>query len=748
MGPEAKPGTKSKVEPEAKPKVEPEAKPKVEPEAKPKVEPEAKSKVELEAKSKVEPEAKSKVEPEAKPKVKSGVRPKVKSGAKPKAEPGVGPKTKPKAEAGKETIEKDNGEHSFISNYWYLYKGFFKNSRWNILITAMILIGGVTASYVQLFIPKTAVALVTEGVPEGTLVGTLLGMSLLYYLFYQANWVGYMLLGNPSLKYRHALEERMLKKICRTPYSNLEDSDYKKRISRAQHLYYHWDRDARVCIWNSLHAMSLLVMIPISSGMLVTLHPVIILVMAAGTWLQYVADRRPLAWEKKHRDKWIPLERKSTYVSEKMGNFPCAKDMRLYAADRWLLPKYKRLLGERRKWKKKQLAQITTAGFLSRMIEMIKQAFVYGFLIWGVTTGKVRPDDFILYVGVALNLSDCLTQIEVSVRRLRENELSIADYRKMMELPDYRGAGAVRGQSFRNKPLEMTGKPDICEPAAESPVLPGGRAPGITFSHVSFSYQEGGEETLKDVDIAIRPGEKIALVGPNGAGKTTLIKLLCGMYEPAKGEILLDGEPSSRWSLEEWYRLFSVVFQDVGVLPATILENVAACAPEEADRERVRKCLEQAGLWEKVESLPHGMDSNVQKEVFSEGQNLSGGENQKLLLARAIYREAPILVLDEPTAALDAIAENELYQRYNELTRNRTSLFISHRLASTRFCDRILMLEGGRVVEQGSHEELMEKKGAYYRMFQVQSHYYQKDRAEGFSSRMDPAWEVSGYVSN
>lgn len=193
---------------------------------------------------------------------------------------------------------------------------------------------------------------------------------------------------------------------------------------------------------------------------------------------------------------------------------------------------------------------------------------------------------------------------------------------------------------------------------------------------------------------------------------------------------------------------FSVVFQDVGVLPATIAENVAACAPEEADRERVRKCLEQAGLWEKVESLPYGMDTNVQKEVFSDGQNLSGGENQKLLLARAIYREAPILVLDEPTAALDAIAENELYQRYNELTRNRTSLFISHRLASTQFCDRILMLEEGRIVEQGSHEELMGKKGAYYRMFQVQSHYYQKDRKEGFSSQMDPAWEVSGYVSN
>ena len=175
---------------------------------------------------------------------------------------------------------------------------------------------------------------------------------------------------------------------------------------------------------------------------------------------------------------------------------------------------------------------------------------------------------------------------------------------------------------------------------------------------------------------------------------------------------------------------------------------MAACAPEEADRERVWRCLEQAGLKSVVENLPHGMDTYLQKEMFREGVNLSGGETQKLLLARAIYREAPILVLDEPTAALDAIAENQLYLRYSELTRGRTSLFISHRLSSTRFCDRILMLEGGRIVEQGSHDELMEKKGIYYQLFQIQSHYYQNDRTEDFSSDMDPAWEVSSYVSN
>ncbi len=655
-----------------------------------------------------------------------------------------------KEELNEKTTKKET-EHSLISNYWFLYKGFFRNSRWNILFTAMIIIGGLASTYLGLYIPKTAVALVAEKVSVGRLVGTLFGMELIFYLFWQSQSVGNYLISNPGLKYRHVLEERILEKICRTPYSNLEDSEYKKMISQAQQLYYHWDRDARTCIWDSLYLLHLLITIPVTSGLLVTLHPAVILVMAAGTWLQYQAGKRPLAWEKKHRDAWIPLERKSSYISERMGNFSYVKDMRLYAADRWLLPKYKGLLGERRKWKKKQRLQAAAMGLWGKLVEMIKQTFVYGFLIWGVLEGRVKPDDFVLYVGLALSLSYTLSNVSGALRAVREDELSIADYRKMMERPDTRRSEEPeerKGDFGERSPEVRTDSSIPYGSAGEFSRIPEGQAPGITFSHVSFRYYGAREDALKDVDITIRPGEKIALVGLNGAGKTTLIKLLCGMYEPTEGEILLDGKTSTRWSLEEWYQMFSVVFQDTGVLPATILENVAACAPEEADRKRVRECLDQAGLLEKVESLPHGMDTYVQKEIFREGVNLSGGETQKLLLARAIYREVPILVLDEPTAALDAIAENQLYQKYNELTRGRTSLFISHRLASTRFCDRIIMLEGGHVVEQGSHEELMEKKGIYYQLFQVQSHYYQKDRAEGFSSQMDPAWEVSGYVSN
>lgn len=638
----------------------------------------------------------------------------------------------------KQQKQKEKKEYSLFSNYWFLYKGFFRNSKWNILFIVMILVGGVFSYYLRLYIPKVAVALVMEQVSVQKLLGGLLGIELAYFLFDEVQRVGYSLISNPGLKYRHVLEEKILNKICRTVYSNLEDPDYKNKIGRAQHLYLHWDRDARQCIWSSLNFVRLLITVPITSGLMVGLHPILVAVLMVGAWLQYRVEKRPLIWEKKHIDLWQPLERKITYITERLGNFSYAKELRLYAADKWLLPKYAGMFQERRHWMKKQRRQEAAVTGVSMVIETFSQAMVYGFLIRGVLTGSVKPDDFVLYVGLAMSLSRNLLQIANALKDIREKEWSVSDYRRMMNMPDSR----VR----REEEADPVSERRVRTNAAAG--LPAGKAPGITFSHVSFAYQGAEEDTLKDVDIDIRPGEKVALVGLNGAGKTTLIKLLCGMYEPTKGEILLDGKPSTGWPLEEWYKFFSVVFQDIGVIPATILENVAACAPEEADRERVWRCLEQAGLKSVVENLPHGMDTYLQKEMFREGVNLSGGETQKLLLARAIYREAPILVLDEPTAALDAIAENQLYLRYSELTRGRTSLFISHRLSSTRFCDRILMLEGGRIVEQGSHDELMEKKGIYYQLFQIQSHYYQNDRTEDFSSDMDPAWEVSSYVSN
>jgi ATP-binding cassette subfamily B protein len=224
-------------------------------------------------------------------------------------------------------------------------------------------------------------------------------------------------------------------------------------------------------------------------------------------------------------------------------------------------------------------------------------------------------------------------------------------------------------------------------------------------------------------------GEKIAVVGKNGAGKTTLIKLLCGLYSPSSGKILINGTNTAAVSKSSCFDLFATIFQDYYFLPMTIQQNITAGT--EYDRKRLFDAFEKAGIADKINSLPDREHSLMCKEVYKNAVDFSGGEKQKLLLAKAIYKNAPILILDEPTAALDPIAENELYLKYNELTRGKLSFFISHRLSSTRFCDRILFVSNGEIIEEGSHAELMAKKGAYYRMYQVQSYYYKEREAAG-----------------
>lgn len=224
-----------------------------------------------------------------------------------------------------------------------------------------------------------------------------------------------------------------------------------------------------------------------------------------------------------------------------------------------------------------------------------------------------------------------------------------------------------------------------------------------------------------------KEGEKLALVGVNGAGKTTLVKLLCGLYQPEKGEILVGGKNISEYNIMEYYSLISAVFQEIRTIAFTIFEFIASA---DLDRKNAREeavlAMKKAGIYEKVKSLPNGMDTHLMKGVYDDGVDFSGGEMQRLVLARAIYKDGKILVLDEPTAALDPIAENNLYLKYQELTRGKTSIYISHRFASTRFCDRIILLEDGVVKESGSHKELMEAGGRYAYMFGVQSQYYRE----------------------
>jgi ATP-binding cassette subfamily B protein len=324
---------------------------------------------------------------------------------------------------------------------------------------------------------------------------------------------------------------------------------------------------------------------------------------------------------------------------------------------------------------------------------VLQNGIALGWIAGEIIQGKISVAEFTFYSGAAIQFAQFMNRFVSTYSTVKQCSHDVQMVQEAFAwLPEKKAA-----------PVEMTS---------------GHPAPEIRFEHVTFSYPGTEEPVLKDISFRVRPGEKMALVGANGAGKTTIVKLLCGLYQPTEGRILIDGIPNSERKDEELYSLFSTVFQDKLVLPFSVLENVAVNG--KADVERVRRCLEKAGLSQRFPDLNQPLVKGIQDGA----ENLSGGEEQKLLLARALYKEAPILVLDEPTAALDPLAESELYGKYNEFTREKTSFFISHRLASTGFCDRILLVGDGRILEEGSHRELLAKGGQYAHMFREQSKYY------------------------
>ncbi|BBF42221.1 ABC transporter, ATP-binding protein [Lachnospiraceae bacterium KM106-2] len=405
-------------------------------------------------------------------------------------------------------------------------------------------------------------------------------------------------------------------------------------------------------------------------------------------------------YERKHRQEQRKELIKFQYLCDASMDVKNSKDIRLYKIKEWFLNAFSNTENKIIDYTRSFVNHYYIAKGCDKILGLIRNAVVYGYFIYLMQQGKITISQLILFVGIASGFSKWINDIFFDWSEIIRNGIIMDG---CWDFFDY----------------------GVKEEAADvSKVNNKGIAHEIRFEHVSYCYPGKEEAAIHDLTLTIHPKEKIALVGVNGAGKSTLIKLMCGLYRPTSGKIYLDGCDISGIALKDYYEEFSVVFQDVFSFSFSVGENVSCMEKDKQDEGAINTSLKKSDLYARVMSFSNGSSTMLGKDVSSDGVELSGGELQKLMLARALYKNAPIVILDEPTAALDPIAESDMYEKYHSLTKNKTSVFISHRLSSTKFCDRILFMENGRITEEGTHRELLRANRGYAKMFRVQAHYY------------------------
>ncbi len=438
------------------------------------------------------------------------------------------------------------------------------------------------------------------------------------------------------------------------------------------------------------------------------IHPALLCLLVVGCIINYLMA----GWQQKrsyqNKDARNLTEKKMSYVAYKVSlDLKYGKDIRLFGLADFFDTLIKKLSGERLNHQEKLERDAFISALVSFIIILIRDGVAYAFLITSAIEGTIDAADFVLYFSAITQLSGFISGILNTWSMVHNGALEISDYREFFD---------IKNKLNHDKGIPLSTHKQL----------------SIEFKNVSYTYPDGEHKILDNVSFKISAGEKIALVGINGAGKTTLTMLMCGLLVPDEGKVLIDGHSVYEYNHDELYSLFALVPQKYSLLPISIAENIALAdteAGETIDMPRLERCIELSGLKEKIESLPLGANTPLNRQVNPNATDLSGGETQKLLLARAMYREASILILDEPTAALDPIAEDRMYQRYNEIT-DTTSVFISHRLASTRFCDRIFLLDKSVIAETGTHDELMAKGGKYRELFDIQAKYYKEGNTD------------------
>ncbi len=492
------------------------------------------------------------------------------------------------------------------------------------------------------------------------------------------------------------------KKQASTSYPNLYKSDFQNLFKRAGETISN-NQAPGEAIWQSISDL-----LQAGLGILVYIYLMkeldyrLIAFIVATAIISFMVTKELNEYGYKNKDELGRAFKESHYILDKFSHIDYAKEIRIFNMIPWLNELYQKSY----KLIYSLIDQEEAIYFRGRLIDLfivgLRNFLAYSYIVSLGLKNQLTISGFVLTFNLITSFSTSLTNFLNYGNQLYKESLEISILRDFL---DYEEVFNLR------EGLDL----DIEN-----------RGYTIELDNISFKYPDRDDYILENIKLKIRPGERLALVGLNGSGKTTMIKLIMGLLEPSSGRILIDQRDIRDYKREEVYKLFTGVFQDSSILAASIYENVAQLRHGQIHWQRMDQALELSGLKETLTGLEKGGETKLLKTVYLDGIELSGGQYQKLLLARSLYKNSPVLILDEPTSALDPIAENEIYLKYDSITRNNTSIFISHRLASTRFCDRIVFLGKKRILEEGSHQELLDKNGYYAKLYRLQSRYYQE----------------------
>ena len=436
------------------------------------------------------------------------------------------------------------------------------------------------------------------------------------------------------------------------------------------------------------------------------LSPVLLISLVVHVIVIMWASKVTHDYEYAKKEEVSKAERRIGYYRKTTQDFSYGKDIRIFNLRKRIMDNYQEEIHAFLRLFSQIRNREYIYGLAGILTLLITNVLTYGILIHSVLNG-MPVSSFTMYVTMTTSLMALMLEVGNDLAFVWNEGEYVNDFYRLLDAPL-----TLEGEKT---------KTDVFSKKDEKTLE-------IVFDHVTFRYPGTEKNIFTDLNFTIHAGERLAIVGVNGAGKSTLVKLMTGLFAPTEGHIYINGVDITELKKSEVYDLYSAVFQDVNVLAFSIRENVG-CASDGVNDERVQIALEKVGLGDKVKGFEKGLDQMMLKVIDEDGTDFSGGERQKLSIARGLYKDAPMVIMDEPTAALDALAEAEIYENFSELVEGKTAVYISHRLASTRFCDKIALFDADGLSEYGTHDELMEKKGKYYDMFVIQGKYYQEETA-------------------